>query len=69
MSDTPITKTRITTIRETRHTMPEGTHKAAVLFWARRHYPQFRGFHDDEIEITYEQDGSVSMHAYKETTK
>jgi len=49
--------------------MPEGVHKAAIIYWARRNYGHFRGYADEEIDVTYNEDGSVSLYGYKESNK
>jgi hypothetical protein len=37
--------------------------------YLRKHYPEFRGFADDEFEVDFNPDGSVIAKAHKETSQ
>ena len=69
MSDKPVSITKISRTREVRWTMPESVHKAAILIYLHKNYPNFRGFKNDEYDVDFLEDGTVKIYACKESNE
>jgi hypothetical protein len=66
MEGRPTVTRKVRTTREVRFTLSVDEHAEAVVNYLRRHYAEFRGFANDELEIDWNTDGTVQLHALKE---
>lgn len=63
----PINSIKTDKKRRVDFTLSVEKHSAAVIAHLRKYYGHFRGFADEEIDLEFQEDGTVRVVAYKET--
>ena len=69
MANRPEIIKKESTEKKLHHDIQPELAQAALRYWMKRHFPEYRAFKDDELEFIFHEDGSVTAEGWTEKRK